>query len=76
MNLRVAILFFIGLAAPLFAGDSVNYLKEIKPILSQACYQCHSATQQKGGLRLDTGANARKGARYPNAIRLFAASAL
>ncbi|MGI8965272.1 MAG: DUF1549 domain-containing protein, partial [Limisphaerales bacterium] len=61
MNLRVAILFFIGLAAPLFAGESVNYLKEIKPILSQACYQCHSATQQKGGLRLDTGANARKG---------------
>ncbi|MEO6336128.1 MAG: PSD1 and planctomycete cytochrome C domain-containing protein [Verrucomicrobiota bacterium] len=61
MNLRVSILFLAALTVPAVAEERVNYLKEIKPLLSGACYQCHSETQQKGGLRLDTGANARKG---------------
>ncbi len=61
MNLRASILLFLGFAAPTFAAEPVDYAKEIKPILSGVCYQCHSETQQKGGLRLDTGANARKG---------------
>jgi hypothetical protein len=36
-------------------------MKEIKPILSTACYQCHSTTQQKHGLRVDTAASILKG---------------
>jgi len=58
---RAAIFCFLASLMPLGAADSVDYTKEIKPLLSGACYQCHSATQQKGGLRLDTGANALKG---------------
>ncbi len=38
------------------AAEPVDYMKEIKPILSTACYQCHSTTQQKHGLRADTAA--------------------
>ncbi len=61
MNLRVSILLFASIVSPAIAAERIDYLKEIKPILSGACYQCHSETQQKGGLRLDTGANALKG---------------
>jgi uncharacterized membrane protein len=30
------------------------YEDEVKPILQHKCYQCHSASKRKGGLRLDT----------------------
>jgi hypothetical protein len=36
------------------AGDGVDYLTQIKPILSARCYSCHSALRQQSGLRLDT----------------------
>lgn len=40
---------------------AVDYEKEIKPLLTSACVQCHGATMQKGGLRLDTAAAAVRG---------------
>ena len=40
---------------------AVDYEKEIKPLLTTACVQCHGSTLQKGNLRLDTAANAIKG---------------
>ncbi|MBI3878056.1 MAG: hypothetical protein HY300_19200, partial [Verrucomicrobia bacterium] len=43
------------------AGERVDYAKQIKPLLSARCYSCHGALKQKAGLRLDTGANVRKG---------------
>src|SRR5258706_6466503 len=41
--------------------SAAEYLREVKPILAENCYRCHGASQQKGGLRLDTAALARKG---------------
>ena len=46
----------LGQAAP-----PVDYAADIKPLLATHCYQCHAATQQKGGLRLDTAIAALKG---------------
>jgi hypothetical protein len=43
------------LAAP------VDYLKDVKPVLSAQCYECHGASAQKGGLRVDTATAAIKG---------------
>jgi mono/diheme cytochrome c family protein len=48
------------LAAALPAA-AVDYLREVKPLLTEHCVTCHGADQQKGGLRLDTAANALKG---------------
>jgi hypothetical protein len=39
----------------------VEYLRDVKPVLSESCYKCHGASQQKSGLRLDTVAFAIKG---------------
>lgn len=37
------------------------YQDKIAPILKDKCYNCHSATKKKGGLRLDTEGFIRKG---------------
>ena len=39
----------------------VNYTREVKPVFTAHCYRCHGASQQKGGLRMDTAASALKG---------------
>jgi hypothetical protein len=55
-------------AALLPLKAAVDYTKEIKPILSEHCYQCHGGTQQKSGLRLDTAKSAIKGGEHGAAI--------
>ena len=43
-------------AAPLTADTADFFERKIRPVLSDKCYQCHSATSEKikGGLRVDT----------------------
>lgn len=56
----LAILFLIGAASSSIAADpTVDFTRDIKPIISNACYRCHGpdAAERKGGtdgLRLDT----------------------
>ena len=45
----------------LTAAEKVDYVREVKPLLTARCYACHGALQQKGGLRLDTAELAREG---------------
>lgn len=51
------------------ADESVDYLKQIKPILAEKCFACHGALKQKGKLRLDTAALAIKGGKSGSAIQ-------
>ena len=44
-------------------ANAADYLRDIKPVLKARCYACHGALKQKAGLRLDTAANIRKGAK-------------
>src|SRR5687768_7862720 len=48
-------------AATTVAAAPADYLRDVKPILAEHCYRCHGASQQKGGLRMDTAASAFKG---------------
>ncbi len=43
---------------------AVDYLRDIKPLLTRECVKCHGATQQKGGLRLDTASAAVQGGKH------------
>jgi len=63
----LAITLTLQTGVELFAAP-VDYLREIRPLLSQNCYQCHGASQQKHGLRLDTAALAVKGGEHGPAI--------
>jgi mono/diheme cytochrome c family protein len=60
----VLALVFTGILFPAISRadeDAVDYVQDIKPILSRRCYSCHGALQQKNDLRLDTAALAKKG---------------
>src|SRR6188474_2333117 len=61
MIARVVSYILIFLSCQIFAAQPVDYLKQIKPIFSEACYRCHGPAAQKNGLRLDTAAFALKG---------------
>jgi hypothetical protein len=59
LSRALALLGALTLTSPLSAA--VDYLREVKPLLTEHCYKCHGASQQKGDLRLDTAAFAQKG---------------
>jgi mono/diheme cytochrome c family protein len=42
-------------------ADPVDYVQDVKQILSRRCYACHGALKQKNDLRLDTAALAKLG---------------
>jgi hypothetical protein len=47
---------------------AADYATEVKPLLAQHCVRCHSAAQQKGGLRLDTAADGLRGGDHGAAL--------
>jgi mono/diheme cytochrome c family protein len=56
-------LALLCLASAGFAGQKVDYARDVKPILARHCYTCHGEKAKKGGLRLDTAAALLKGGR-------------
>ena len=58
----------MAIAASAF-GESVDYLKQIKPLLKERCYACHGALKQKNDLRVDTVAAILKGGKNGPAIK-------
>jgi len=64
LNLAV----FLGLI-PSASCATPDYLRDIKPVLAEHCYRCHGASQQKGGMRLDTAAFALKGGEHGPVIQ-------
>ncbi len=43
----------VGLPLSLTAGESVEFVRDIQPILQTHCADCHGAEKQNGGLRFD-----------------------
>ncbi len=50
------------------ARAAADYERDIKPLLQQRCYSCHSRLKQKGELRLDAGALIHKGGKHGTAV--------
>src|SRR5438552_4250153 len=61
MRFLLATFGVLLLAVPTWAGESVDYLRDVRPILAKNCYACHGPDKQRSGLRLDTAAAALKG---------------
>lgn len=51
----------VSLASTLPASAAVDFVKDIQPIFEQHCVGCHREGNTKGGLRMDTKAQALKG---------------
>ncbi len=44
------------LASKTVAAETVDYVRQIKPILQKHCYKCHGPRERESGLRVDTAA--------------------
>jgi mono/diheme cytochrome c family protein len=49
-------------------AESVDYARDVKPILAKHCASCHGPVKPRGGLRLDTAAAAVKGGKSGPAV--------
>jgi mono/diheme cytochrome c family protein len=52
------------LALPISSKAQVDYVKDVRPILEQHCYQCHGPEKQKSSYRLDRRDIAFKGGEF------------
>src|SRR5262245_46710664 len=57
-------------ALPPAAAGTVEFARDIQPILAKNCFDCHNAAKQKGGLRLDDAKAALEGGNSGPAIVL------
>lgn len=58
------LLYTLGAALvtiPAYAGVPSDFARDVRPVFAKHCVACHNPEKQKGGLRLDTAAEARKG---------------
>jgi ribosomal protein L12E/L44/L45/RPP1/RPP2 len=59
--LAVALVFLVS---PAVLADSVDYARDVKPLLARRCSSCHGPLKQRAGLRLDTVKRIRKGSDF------------
>ncbi|MEP6783399.1 MAG: ankyrin repeat domain-containing protein, partial [Acidobacteriota bacterium] len=59
-----ACLMLASVASAQQAPGTVDYEKDVKPLLAQNCYACHGPEVQQSGLRLDLRQNALRGGDY------------
>ena len=52
--------FLLSSPAALTAA-SIDFVRDVRPILEEHCYDCHGVEKQKSGLRLDIKSEAFKG---------------
>jgi hypothetical protein len=65
------VLLWAGLACAAAgpASRKIDFTRDIQPILTRSCLHCHGSEKQRGGLRLDDGAQALQGGNSGAIIR-------
>src|SRR5262249_50274202 len=46
---------------PPASAKTIDFTRDVRPILARSCLGCHGVEKQRGGLRLDSAAEAHKG---------------
>lgn len=71
MRTTIALVFTVFAAGPLLRAaepSGVDYLRDVKPILTRRCVSCHGTLKQRGGLRLDTAQRILQGGESGSAV--------
>ena len=50
----VTCIFWLSFGASLVAGVAMDFVRDVRPILEEHCFDCHGVEKQKSGLRLDS----------------------
>src|SRR2546423_14091831 len=58
-SVAIAAILIVSLSAQ--APNTVDFAKDVQPLLRQSCYGCHGPTQQMNGFRLDRRRDAMRG---------------
>lgn len=58
---RIAPFAALILLAPFLRAAPPDFVRDVRPILAQRCFECHGPDKQKGGFRLDVKAVALRG---------------
>jgi hypothetical protein len=64
------LLGFVLSISAMAAESAVDYVRDLKPLLSERCYACHGSLKRKSGLRLDAGQFIHKGGKAGPAVVL------
>src|SRR5262249_45278225 len=71
---RTVLVALLGLLEFAVAGQSTDFLRDVRPILEKHCFECHSGDEPKGGVDLslaqDGGEARRMGSVFPRAISM------
>ncbi len=69
MKSSPSLIVYFLIAAPTLAEETVDYTRQIKPLLQARCFACHGVLKQQSKLRLDTAALAIQGGENGAAIK-------
>tara|TARA_B110000881_G_scaffold6633_1_gene5170 strand:- start:3099 stop:5831 length:2733 start_codon:yes stop_codon:yes gene_type:complete len=64
LKFQVIITSVLLAAGEKLSADSINFVRDIRPIFEAKCYRCHGAEKQKSGLRLDMHSGAFGGGEF------------
>src|SRR6187401_90323 len=64
----VPVVFLTAINPVVRAADSIDFAKQVRPILESACLSCHGAEKPKSDLRMDTRADTIKGGKKGPAL--------
>jgi hypothetical protein len=62
--MRISFVVMLPLLSTPVGAAEVEYLRDVKPLLTRRCYACHGAVRQKSKLRLDSSELIRKGGKH------------
>src|SRR5258707_3393060 len=68
MRFRIVIVLLAATAAAQ-AGKHPNYDDDVKPVLARRCFACHSASEMRSGLNLESYAGVLKGGGAGEAVK-------
>jgi hypothetical protein len=64
VKIQITITALLLIVGGKLSADTINFVRDVRPIFEENCYRCHGAEKQKSGLRLDMKSGAFEGGEF------------